>query len=118
MTQKQRLLEAFRSNKDLMVYQIMAPRPQGLGIAQYNARIKELREDGYEIKNIEPGRFRMIDAPNKYENTPTCKLENLKQTAEAWLASNQTHTNYAEALRRYEQICDELTYRQAKESLL
>lgn len=118
MTQKQRLLEAFRENKDLMVYQIMAPRPQGLGISQYGARILELRREGYEIKNIEPGRFRMVDTANKYENTPTYKLENLKATAESWLAQNQTHTNYAEALRRYEAICDELTYRQAKEILL
>lgn len=58
MSQKQRLLEAFLEKKDLMVYEIMAPRPEGLGIAQYNARIKELRELGHPIENIEPGHFR------------------------------------------------------------
>jgi len=60
MTQKQRLLEKFYEKQDLMVYEIMAPRPQGLGIAQYNARIKELREMGHTIKNIRPGHFRYI----------------------------------------------------------
>lgn len=140
MTQQQRLLDAFQEKQDLMVYEIMAPRPHGLGIAQYNARIKELREQGHTIRNIEPGHFRYqlpekpMDGYQKfqeagkrlktnqpkrqYEDLTTEELETKKQTAESWLEANKNHTNYAEALRRYEQICDELTYRQAKESLL
>lgn len=139
MTQQIRLLQAFQEKQDLMVYEIMAPRPNGLGIAQYNARIKELREQGHTIRNIEPGHFR-YQLPEKpmaygyqkfqeagkalkgikrqYEDLTTEELETKKQTAESWLEANKNHTNYAEALRRYEQICDELTYRQAKEELL
>lgn len=60
MTQTQRLLDEFINKGDLMVYEIIAPRPQGLGIAQYNARIKELRDKGHVIKNLQPGHFRYI----------------------------------------------------------
>lgn len=56
-TQCQRLLEAFEAKGELYVYEIMAPRPSGLGIAQYNARIKELREAGHQIINAQPGHF-------------------------------------------------------------
>lgn len=56
-TQCQRLLEALETKGELYVYEIIAPRPVGLGIAQYNARIKELRESGYNIINKEPGHF-------------------------------------------------------------
>lgn len=64
--------------KDLMVYEIMAPRPQGLGIAQYNARIKELREQGYPIINLAPGHFRYVEVNMTQEQ----KLEELRK---AWL---------------------------------
>jgi hypothetical protein len=57
LTQRQRLLQAFQERGELYVYEIMAPRPNGLGIAQYNARIKELREEGHPIINKEPGHF-------------------------------------------------------------
>lgn len=143
MTQQQRLLQAFQQKQDLMVYEIMAPRPNGLGIAQYNARIKELRELGHPIENVEPGHFR-YQVPEKpmpnyiygyqkfqeagarlkkyqpkrtYEDVPMEQLEEKKVTAETWLKEHKTHTNYAEAVRRYEAICDEITYRQAKEFL-
>lgn len=54
----------------------------------------------------------------QYEDLPTTELEAKKTTAENWLRENKESTNYAEALRRYEAICDELQYRQAKEILL
>lgn len=69
ITQRQRLLDAFQKKTDLMVYEIMAPRPMGLGIAQYNARIKELRETGHPIINVMPGHFRYV--PNKEESMTT-----------------------------------------------
>lgn len=147
MTQQQRLLQAFQEKQDLMVYEIMAPRPNGLGIAQYNARIKELREQGHPIENVSPGHFRyqvkeeiktMTDKPepysygyqkfkqvgNRIKNTrpssvyqdlSTKELEDKKQTAEAWLKENKDHAKYADALKRYEAICDEIMYREAKE---
>jgi hypothetical protein len=46
-----------------MVYEIMTPRPNGLGIAQYTARIHELRGKGYKIENVEPGRFVLHQEP-------------------------------------------------------
>ena len=50
-TQKQRILKAFRVHTRLPVYLLIAPQPEGLGIAQYNARIFELRAEGYDIVN-------------------------------------------------------------------
>lgn len=149
MTQQQRLLDAFQEKQDLMVYEIMAPRPQGLGIAQYNARIKELREQGHPIVNVEKGHFR-YQLPEKkekpmaqsfsygyqkfqeagkklktnqlvkrfYEDLTDQELQQKKETAETWLNDHKTNINYAEALKRYEQICDELAFREAKEALL
>lgn len=58
-TQRDRLLAILmeRGEQGVFVYELIAPRPQGLGIAQYNARIKELRSRGYVIINKEPGHF-------------------------------------------------------------
>ncbi len=58
-TQTQRILELLldRGTAGAFVYEFMMPRPQGLGIAQYNARIKELREEGHNIENVTPGHF-------------------------------------------------------------
>ena len=47
-TQHTRILALLRSRPGQW---IPLPEILGLGIAQYNARIKELREEGYEIKN-------------------------------------------------------------------
>jgi len=59
LTQKMRLLELLkeRGEAGVYVYEIMTPRPVGLGIAQYGARILELRRQGYIIMNTEPGHF-------------------------------------------------------------
>jgi len=56
-TQRQRLLQTFQEKGELFVYEMMAPQPMGLGIAQYNARILELRRLGYSIINDQPGHF-------------------------------------------------------------
>lgn len=63
MTQKQRILNLLRERgkQGVMVYEIMTPRPTGLGVAQYNSRIKELREQGYNIVNKTPGHFVLED---------------------------------------------------------
>lgn len=59
LSQKERILEflKLRGREGVMVYEIIAPRPEGLGVAQYNARILELRELGHNIVNLQPGHF-------------------------------------------------------------
>lgn len=59
LTQRQELLELLteRGERGVFVYELIAPKPRGKGIAQYNARIKELRDEGYHIINTEPGHF-------------------------------------------------------------
>lgn len=66
-TQKERLLYLLqnRGDKGVYVYELIAPRPEGAGIAQYNARVKELREDGYDIENTKPGHFVLHDKQQK-----------------------------------------------------
>jgi len=62
-TQEQRILDLLRERGEAgaFVYEFMTPRPAGLGIAQYNARIYGLREKGYIIENKEPGHFVLKD---------------------------------------------------------
>lgn len=64
-TQEGRILSLLKSRGKLgvMVYEFMMPRPQGLGIAQYSARIWGLRKKGYIITNKKPGMF-VLDTPN------------------------------------------------------
>ena len=64
-SQHQRLIDLLKIRGDagIMVYEIMTPRPNGLGIAQYTARIHELRGKGYKIENVEPGRFVLHQEP-------------------------------------------------------
>ena len=61
-TQEQRILELLmeRGSEGAKVYEFMMPRPQGLGIAQYNARIWGLRKKGHDIRNKIPGHFILI----------------------------------------------------------
>jgi len=56
LTQEQRILNLLRErgSRGAYVYEFMTPRPNGLGIAQYNARIYGLREKGYVIENKKP----------------------------------------------------------------
>ena len=58
-TQEQRILDFLRERgkAGTYVYEFMTPRPQGLGVAQYNARIFGLRKKGYVIENKTPGHF-------------------------------------------------------------
>lgn len=58
-SQRERLLKLLkeRGRRGVYVYEIMAPWPSGCGIAQYGARILELRRRGYDIKNVTPGHF-------------------------------------------------------------
>ena len=67
-TQEQRILELLRERKSegAYVYEFMTPRPNGLGIAQYNARVYGLRKKGFIIDNPQPGHFVLtydIDRP-------------------------------------------------------
>lgn len=70
-TQEQRILNLLKSRGDAGVYvwEFMMPRPNGLGIAQYNARIYGLREKGYEIKSTKPGHFVLVSYPKPTQST-------------------------------------------------
>lgn len=65
-TQEQRILDLSRDQgkAGAYVYEFMTPRPNGLGIAQYNARIWGLRKKGYIIENKTPGHFVLIEDIN------------------------------------------------------
>lgn len=141
LTQRQRLLQAFQERGELYVYEIMAPRPNGLGIAQYNARIKELRESGHPIINKEPGHFiykvdsaerkpmgdgyakfqqmgaylkgKSIKKPDpEYDKLSLSELRRRKELAEAWLNEHPNNIKYPEALSRYERLCDFLNMKE------
>lgn len=86
-TQRERILAVLmeRGEKGVYVYELMTPRPTGLGCAQYNARIKELRGIGYTIVNTEPGHFVLKDNPIN-----TQKLEHELLTYEQLKAELQT----------------------------
>jgi hypothetical protein len=58
-TQEDRILQLLeeRGEAGAYVYEFMAPRPNGLGIAQYNARVYGLRKRGFDIINKSPGHF-------------------------------------------------------------
>lgn len=72
-TQEQRIVNLLRSRgaQGVMVWEFMMPRPQGLGIAQYNARIWSLRKKGYIIENKKPGHFVLVFDPTAVAFTPT-----------------------------------------------
>lgn len=63
LTQQERILDLLkrRGSAGVRVYELIAPRPEGEGIAQYNARILELRRKGHLIENIAPGHFVLRD---------------------------------------------------------
>lgn len=56
-TQRLRVLQRLLNQDCVMVYELMTPRPNGEGVAQYGTRLKELRETGYQIENVEKGKF-------------------------------------------------------------
>jgi len=64
LTQENRIIELLkeRGTQGVYVYELQAPRPIGLGIAQYNARIYGLRKKGHVIKSTTPGHFVLLDS--------------------------------------------------------
>lgn len=69
MTQKERILKLLRQRKSkgVAVYELVTPRPNGLGVSQYNARIYDLRKEGYKIDNKD-NRFFLVSEPrDKYK---------------------------------------------------
>jgi hypothetical protein len=74
-TQEQRILNLLRErgSKGAYVYEFMTPRPNGLGIAQYNARIFGLRKKGYVIENKIPGYF-ILREDIKFDETGQGKI--------------------------------------------
>jgi hypothetical protein len=100
-TQKQRMLEKLQAN-----YGHWVPLPEilGLGIAQYSARIFELRRAGYEIENRQEGDhswFRLVGItsietdPKRYEKRyeiDAKKLRNSTTTGGVALRRSQPTT--------------------------
>jgi len=91
-TQHERILDLLLTRKEqgAFVYELIAPRPKGLGVAQYNARILELRRRGYAIINDEPGHFVLTSMP-KTENVTNWTLpmleSELANLRDAWMIS-------------------------------
>ena len=58
-TQEQRILNLLeiRGEQGVEVYELITPRPNGLGIAQYNSRIWGLRQKGHNILSERKGHF-------------------------------------------------------------
>ena len=87
-TQQDRLLAILmeRGEKGVYVYELIAPRPKGLGIAQYNARIKELRTMGYNIVCVEKGRFVLRKKNEEEKEVLTKEMieKELKFLREVW----------------------------------
>lgn len=138
-TQCDRILTLLQVRKQAgaFVYEICAPRPQGLGISQYNARIKELRESGHRIINTKPGhfvleettmngydRFKQMgerlqqDAGVYYQKLSQQELLEKKAIAEQWLAEHMNHPKKQEAEKRYEQLCATIREREVQEALI
>ena len=71
-TQEGRILNLLRQkgSAGVYVYELQAPKPQGEGIAQYNARIWGLRKKGYNITNVVPGHFVLVDSPSFVDSKP------------------------------------------------
>lgn len=63
-TQEDRILDLLteRGDRGAYVYEFMTPRPNGLGISQYNSRVWGLRRKGYNILNKTPGHFVLIQS--------------------------------------------------------
>lgn len=87
LTQCERILTLLkrRGGMGVMVYEITAPRPEGLGVAQYNARIKELRARGHNIKNVTPGHF-VLKSNHPAWSVPTTPSELKGEAKKQWNA--------------------------------
>lgn len=74
-SQENRILNLLRERgeRGVMVYELIAPRPAGLGISQYSARIFGLREKGFNIINDPIGHFKLDETmePIKKEKPRT-----------------------------------------------
>lgn len=81
LTQEERILKLLQERGSLgaYVYEFQTPRPQGLGVAQYNARIKGLRKKGHNIKNVVPGHFVLISEGESYRPSQSKPLEHTTQ---------------------------------------
>lgn len=84
-TQEERILTLLkeRGDRGAYVYEFMAPRPDGLGVAQYNARIWGLKQKGYQIINLQPGHFVLKE--EKMEMSVEEIQAKLKTLRERWV---------------------------------
>lgn len=94
LTQEERILKLLkeRGERGVYVYEMQNSRPNGLGIAQYNARIKGLRRKGHIIKNTEPGHFILIEASTVL---PTY-LKPSNRTTKPKIQAQPSYNNYVQ----------------------
>jgi len=80
LTQRGRILKLLqrRGQSGVAIFEMITPRPEGLGVAQYNARILELREMGYNIINTMPGHFVLNDGSAEVEIVKPEKSDKLQ----------------------------------------
>lgn len=65
LSQQKRLINLMRERgkSGVFVYEIITPRPNGLGIAVYTSTICNLRKQGYQIDNPENGLYVLVGEP-------------------------------------------------------
>lgn len=95
LTQEQNILQLLkeRGSKGVYIYEMMTPKPHGLGIAQYNARIKGLRDKGHDIRNVKEGHFVYFpqDLPLLEDLTPVKEVSSASVSKSSRNTSD-THT--------------------------
>jgi hypothetical protein len=107
-TQKQRVLELLQKKpQGAFTYDFFDLNPP---IIRPAARIEELRKEGHLIETVRvsEGNFKYI-LKQKYEVLSQEELIDKQKVAEDWLRDNESHPKYEEALKRYEDICDQIT---------
>lgn len=81
-SQKDQILRYLMAHGSIELWRLISPAPEGLGIAQYNARIKEIREDllsyGYRIENEKGRGFKLVRI-EEVKKAPTLVEEIKKQ---------------------------------------
>lgn len=92
-TQWVRLLALFmeRGAQGVTINEISDSRPRGLGIKQYNSRIKDLRGKGYNIVCLRAGHFELR---GKSEQEPAYTIEQLKAQREDLLEVYEMTSGY------------------------
>lgn len=72
-----------RGERGCTISEISDSRPRGLGIKQYNSRIKDLRKQGWNVVCVRPGFFVLRGRSDEVRTLEQVKKE-LEFTRSAW----------------------------------